>query len=118
MDVPRATRTLRIDGMHDEGCEQKVRAALEGVAGVTTESVRVGAATIRGDDRAAIARACAAINGAGFRAWETRTPAEKARARLGDAGPDAAHTDPDSGAGRAGGAAEPTPPGDGGRTDG
>lgn len=72
MDPSAATRVLRIDGMHDRDCEARVRAALRGVAGVATESIRVGGATIRCDGRAASAAACAAINAAGFRAWETR----------------------------------------------
>ena len=78
------TRVLRIDGMYDAECERRVRAALRGVPGVGTESVRVGRATIRCDGRAASAAACAAVNSAGFKAWETR-PLPRVNLRLSDA---------------------------------
>ncbi len=71
-------RSLRIDGMYDASSEHTVRAALKDVPGVTTESTRVGGATIESDDEGATA-ACAALNAAGFRAWETRAPGDRYR---------------------------------------
>lgn len=53
--------------MTGDACVQKVKGALKGVAGVTTQSVKVGAATI-GADPAGCTAACNAINGAGFKA--------------------------------------------------
>lgn len=77
MESDMRTRTLRIDGMYDDTCEGTVRAALKDVQGVTVESVRMGGATIRCDGRVASGAACAAINAAGFRAWETRPPRQR-----------------------------------------
>jgi copper chaperone CopZ len=63
------TRTLKIDGMSGDQCVQKVKGALDGVNGVETESVRVGAATI-GADKSGCDAACHAIDQAGFQARE------------------------------------------------
>jgi copper chaperone len=63
------TRTLEIDGMSCEACVQKVTDALRNVHGVSTQSVKVGSATI-GADQAGCSAACAAIGGAGFKARE------------------------------------------------
>ena len=69
------TRTLDIDGMSGDTCVQKVTGALKGVHGVTTQSVKVGAATI-GSDQAGCTAACAAIGTAGFKSRERpSTPA-------------------------------------------
>lgn len=68
-----ASRTLEIDGMSGDACVQKVTGALKGLQGVTTESVKVGQATI-GADPAGCNTACAAIEKAGYKAHEkTRT---------------------------------------------
>jgi copper chaperone CopZ len=63
------TRTLKIDGMSGDDCVQKVKGALDGVNGVETESVRVGAATI-GADKSGCDAACRAIDQAGYQARE------------------------------------------------
>ncbi len=62
------TRTLKIDGMTGDVCIQKVKTALQGVAGVTTESVRVGSATIKCATDAQCDAACAAVSAAGYKA--------------------------------------------------
>lgn len=59
------TRTLEIDGMSGDACVQEVTGALKSVHGVTTQSVKVGAATIRAD-QAGCTAACAAIGAAGY----------------------------------------------------
>lgn len=63
------TRTLEIEGMTGAVCVQKVTDALKNVHGVSTQSVKVGSATI-GADQAGTAAATAAINAAGFKARE------------------------------------------------
>lgn len=67
MNSPATTRTLKIDGMTGDACIAKVTGALKGVAGVTTHSVKVGSASIGADQNGCTA-ACAAIDGAGFKA--------------------------------------------------
>lgn len=65
--VPTTTnRTIEIDGMTGDACITKANAALKGVAGVTTQSVKVGSAAINADD-AGFNAACAALGGAGFK---------------------------------------------------
>ncbi len=68
------TRTLAIDGMSGDSCVQKVTGALKGVEGVTTQSVKVGGATL-GATQAGCDAACAAIGTAGFKAREDNRPA-------------------------------------------
>lgn len=69
------TRTLDIDGMSGDTCVQKVTGALKNVQGVTTQSVKVGAATI-GSDQAGCTAACTALGTAGFKSRErASTPA-------------------------------------------
>ncbi|MEK6703465.1 MAG: cation transporter [Planctomycetota bacterium] len=60
-----STRTLKIDGMTGDACVKKVTDALKGVAGVVTQSVSVGSATITCEQGACDA-ACAAIKNAGY----------------------------------------------------
>lgn len=62
-----SNHTLEIDGMTGDACVQKVTGALKGVAGVTTQSVKVGSATISADGQGCTA-ACAAIGKAGYKA--------------------------------------------------
>jgi copper chaperone CopZ len=64
------TRTIEIDGMTGDACVQKVTGALKGVHGVTTQSVKVGCATI-GADQTGCNAACSAIGNAGFKSRET-----------------------------------------------
>ncbi len=64
-----APRTLAIDGMKGETCVAKVSSALRGVAGVTTQSVKVGSAAIT-SDKPCCGHACAAIDQAGYKARE------------------------------------------------
>ena len=63
------TRTLEIDGMRGEICVKNVTAALKGVHDVTTQSVKVGGATIKAD-QAGCKAACAAVDRAGYPASE------------------------------------------------
>ncbi len=63
------TRTLEIDGMSGDACVQKVTGALKSVQGVTTQSVKVGAATIQAD-QAACDAACATLGRAGHQSRE------------------------------------------------
>jgi len=70
MESTTTTRTLDIDGMTGDSCVQKVTGALKGVHGVTTQSVKVGAATI-GADSSGCSAACSAIGNAGFKARES-----------------------------------------------
>ncbi|MFZ4575353.1 MAG: heavy-metal-associated domain-containing protein [Phycisphaerales bacterium] len=62
-------RTISIDGMSGDGCVQKVKAALAGVTGVTSPSVKVGSATF-GADQTAFNAARSAISAAGFKCRE------------------------------------------------
>ncbi len=78
-----STHTLRIDGMHDETCEDRVRAALGSVEGVATDAVRIGGATIRCEPPGELSAACAAITAAGFRVWEARAPGDRFRGKYG-----------------------------------
>lgn len=67
------TRTLEIDGMTGDVCVKKVTDALKAIPGVETQSVKVGAATIKCDKTACDA-ACAGIKAAGYTSHEgTRT---------------------------------------------
>ncbi len=66
-------RTLTIDGMTGDACVQKVRTALNGVAGVATESVKVGSCTILCAQPAQCDAACAAIEAAGYHAVDARS---------------------------------------------
>lgn len=59
-------RTLEIDGMSGDACVKKVTGALKDVQGVSTRSVKVGAATIEAD-QAGCEAACAAITQAGYK---------------------------------------------------
>jgi len=67
------TQTFEIDGMTCGHCMQRVQDALRGIAGVTVEQVRVGAARVRYDettlDPSVIAQA---IEGAGYRVLQAR----------------------------------------------
>lgn len=58
--------TIAIDGMSGDACVQKVKTALNGIDGVTTQSVRVGEAKISATD-AGCDSACDAISGAGYK---------------------------------------------------
>lgn len=71
------TRTLKIDGMSGDACVKKVSGALKEVRDVTTQSVKVGSATI-GSDEAGCAAACAAIGRAGFKAHQDPNPNQAA----------------------------------------
>lgn len=64
-----ANRTLEIDGMTGDACIQKVTGVLKNVAGVSTQSVKVGAAHI-GADQAGCNAARAALGVAGFKSRE------------------------------------------------
>lgn len=64
-----SSRTLEIDGMTTEADVQKVGAALRGVTGVTTKSIKIGLAMVLADQTAFNA-ARAAIGVAGFRSRE------------------------------------------------
>jgi len=66
---PKTTRTLQIDGMTGDACVQKVTGALKSVHGVSTQSVKVGGATI-GADQTGCNAACAAIDSVGFKSRE------------------------------------------------
>jgi len=66
------THTIDINGMSGETCVQKVKTALDGVDGVTTDSVRVGKAMIHCDTSTQCAAACSAINAAGYKAKEAQ----------------------------------------------
>ena len=68
-NLTKASHTLKIDGMTGDVCVQKVTAALKGINGITTQSVKVGEATILAD-QAGCKAACTAISGAGFPATE------------------------------------------------
>ncbi len=72
------TRFLEIDGMSCDACVQNVRAALRDVAGVTTQSVKVGSATIDAD-QAGCNACCAALNSAGYKARESTSTKPAAR---------------------------------------
>ncbi len=91
-------RTLNIDGMAGHVCVAAVKDALNGVEGVETQSVKVGAAEITTDDRGCKA-ACAAIESAGYKARENNSggnqtgDAEAGRGGNRDAGRDAAGAD-------------------------
>lgn len=65
-----ATKTIKIDGMTGDACVQKVTGALKGIDNVTTESVKVGTATIKANG-AGCKSACAAIDKAGYKAQES-----------------------------------------------
>jgi copper chaperone CopZ len=65
----KALRTIEIEGMTGDVCIAKVRTALAGVRGVTTESVGLGSASIWADEPGCKA-ACDAINSSGFTAHE------------------------------------------------
>lgn len=69
MNSATATRTLDINGMSGDTCVQKVTGALKGVHGVTTQSVKVGSATISAD-KVGCDAACSAIDKAGYKAHE------------------------------------------------
>jgi copper chaperone CopZ len=58
--------TITIDGMSGDACVQKVKASLNGIDGVTTQSVRMGEAKISATE-AGCDSACDAISGAGFK---------------------------------------------------
>lgn len=62
-------RTLEIDGMTGDACVQKATGVLKSVQGVTTQSVKVGSATIQADQTACDA-ACATLGRAGFQSRE------------------------------------------------
>jgi copper chaperone CopZ len=70
------TRNLEIDGMRGDDCIQKVTGALKGVHGISTQSVKVGGATI-GADQTGCTAACAAIDSVGFKSREGGAPANK-----------------------------------------
>lgn len=63
------TRNLAIEGMSGDACINKVRGALKSVPHVTTQSVKVGAATIDAD-QAGCTAACKAVDAAGYRTKE------------------------------------------------
>lgn len=65
------TRTLTIDGMKGDDCVNKVRGALKNVPNVSTQSVKVGSATIEADQSACTA-ACSAIKSAGYQAKDSQ----------------------------------------------
>lgn len=73
MNATSTTRTLNINGMHGDACVQKVTGALKAVQGVTTQSVKVGSATI-GADQGGCDAACSAIGKAGYKANELNRP--------------------------------------------
>lgn len=70
-----STRTLEIDGMSGDACVQKVTNALKHVHGVSTQSVKVGSATI-GADPAGFKSACAAVAGSGYKVRDGNRAAE------------------------------------------
>lgn len=79
MTTATSTRTLKIDGMSGDTCIQKVKTALKGVAGITTDSVKVGSATIRSEKTGQCEAACTAVTNAGYKAHETADSAEQHR---------------------------------------
>jgi len=70
-------RTLKIDGMSGDTCIQKVKTALKGVAGVTTDSVKVGSATIHTEKSGQCEAACTAVTNAGYKAREAANSANQ-----------------------------------------
>lgn len=72
------SHSLTIDGMTGDACVKSVTGALKGVPGVTTQSVKVGSATIT-CDAAACTAACDAIGKAGYTAREA-TPGTDVKA--------------------------------------
>ena len=61
--------TLKIEGMHCDGCVRRVRAALQAVNGINVKDVRVGSADIDADaSGAGVEGAINAINDIGFSA--------------------------------------------------
>ena len=63
------TRTLEIDGMNGDACVKRVTGALNEVKDITTQSVKVGCATIRAN-QAGCDAACAAVTQAGYTVQE------------------------------------------------
>ncbi len=70
-------RTLKIDGMSGDTCIQKVKTALKGVSGVTTDSVKVGSATIHTEKPDQCQAACTAVTNAGYKAREDANSANQ-----------------------------------------
>lgn len=64
------SRNIAIEGMSGDECVNKVRGALKHVPNVSTQSVKVGSATIEAD-QAGCAAACKAVESAGFRTKES-----------------------------------------------
>ncbi len=89
--TPGTARTIQIEGMMGDVCVRKVTDALTAVPDVVTRSVRVGSAEIVADDKGCTA-ACAAINGAGFKAQSPSESIKAAGERLDDDGAPVIHT--------------------------
>lgn len=69
--------TIAIGGMSGDACVQKVKAALQGVEGVVTNSVRVGEAKITATEAGCDA-ACDCISAAGYRPERATSAAKSA----------------------------------------
>lgn len=67
-----STRTLKIEGMSGNACLKSVHGTLGKVDGVTTESVKLGTATIACTESAA-KEACSALSSAGYKAREVQS---------------------------------------------
>ncbi len=67
---------LDIEGMTGEVCIKEVTGALTGVPGVSIQNVKVGTAAITCDQDACTA-ACAAVETAGYKCRESRTPSTR-----------------------------------------
>ncbi len=67
--IQSTSRTLEIDGMNGDACVKRVAGALNGVKDVTTQSVKVGCATIKAD-QAGCDAACEAVKRAGYSVQE------------------------------------------------
>jgi copper chaperone len=59
------TITLKIEGMHCDACVRRVGKALQNVAGIVVEEVRIGTARVQSEE---IAPLLAAITKAGYTA--------------------------------------------------
>jgi len=57
--------TIAIEGMHSAGCEQRVRMALQQIAGLQVREVILGSAVVDGNDEQ-FAAALRAIERAGY----------------------------------------------------
>src|ERR1051325_11252181 len=74
MQFATKSRTITITGMTGDDSVQRVRASLNDISGVTTETVTLGQATVACAYPASFDLACAAISAAGFKTSEPGAP--------------------------------------------